>query len=102
MTSTVTITTVIKTDELKQFSRDLSELIRVVKAANGRYVLYVDKVKSATTQNAFISMSDFDNAISLTMATHLHSQRRWLEKSSYPIDGTLQTQHILENRRRLS
>lgn len=67
MTQSITITTVIKTDELKQYSRDLSELIKVVKAANGRYVLYVDTVKSATTQSAFISKSAFDNAISPTM-----------------------------------
>lgn len=63
----ITITTVIKDENLRQYSRDLAELIKVVKAANGRYVLYVDTVKSATTQSAFISKSEFDNAISPTM-----------------------------------
>lgn len=63
----ITITTVIKDENLRQYSHDLAELIKVVRAANGRYVLYVDTVKSATTQSAFISKSEFDNAISPTM-----------------------------------
>lgn len=63
----ITITTVIKDENLRQYSQDLAALLKVVKAANGRYVLYVDTVKSVTTQSAFISKSEFDNAISPTM-----------------------------------
>ena len=63
----LTITTVIKNEELRQYSHDLAALIKQVKAANGRYVLYVDTVNSPTTQSAFISRAEFDNAISPTM-----------------------------------
>ena len=67
MTKSIMITTVIKTDELKQYSSDLASLIKQVKAANGRYVLYVDTVKSSATQSAFISKTEFNDAISATM-----------------------------------
>jgi len=67
MKPTISVTTVIQTDELKQYSHDLAELLKVVKAANGRYILYVDTVKSPATQPLIISKAEFDNAISATM-----------------------------------
>lgn len=54
--------------DLKAFKRDFSELINIVKRADGKYVLYVDTVQRNSPANSlFVSQADFDRVVSPTM-----------------------------------
>lgn len=55
--------------DLKQFQREFSELIDVVRQANGKYVLYIHKPSSPATRSAFITKAQFDAALSPAMRT---------------------------------
>ena len=54
--------------DLKAFKRDFSELINIVKRADGKYVLYVDTVqRNSPAKSLFVSQADFDRVVSPTM-----------------------------------
>jgi hypothetical protein len=54
--------------DLKAFKRDFSDLINIVKRADGKYVLYVDTVQRNSPANSlFVSQADFDRVVSPTM-----------------------------------
>lgn len=55
--------------DLKQFQREFSELIDVVRQANGKYVLHVHTTASPATRSAFITKAQFDAALSPAMRT---------------------------------
>lgn len=66
MKQTITVSSL---DELRQFKKELVELIDVVKSANGQYVLYVDtqRDRSPSQQSIFITKAEFDAALSPAM-----------------------------------
>lgn len=53
--------------DLKQFKREFSEIIDVVRQANGKYVLYVHKRSNPVTHSMFVTKAQFDAAISPAM-----------------------------------
>lgn len=54
--------------DLKQFKRDFVNLVDVVKRADGKYVLYVDKTQRDSPVNSlFVSQADFDRVVSPAM-----------------------------------
>ena len=61
--------TVSSLEELRQFKKELVELIDVVKSSQGQYVLYVDtqRDRSPSQQSIFITKAQFDAALSPAM-----------------------------------
>jgi hypothetical protein len=61
--------TVSSLGELRQFKKEFVQLIDVVKAADGKYVLYVDtrRDNSPATRSMFITKREFDLALSPAM-----------------------------------
>ena len=66
MRQTITVSSL---EELRQFKKEFVQLIDVVKAADGKYVLYVDtrRDNSPATRSMFITKRQLDEALSPAM-----------------------------------
>lgn len=64
MRQTITINT---PRDLNQFKREFANLVDVVKQADGKYVLFVNIDRSTATRSAFITKTQFDEALSPAM-----------------------------------
>jgi hypothetical protein len=66
MRQTITVSSL---NELRQFKKEFVQLIDVVKAADGKYVLYVDtrRDNSPATRSMFITKRQLDEALSPEM-----------------------------------
>lgn len=66
MRQTITVSSL---NELRQFKKEFVQLIDVVKAADGKYVLYVHtrRDNSPATRSAFITKRQLDEALSPSM-----------------------------------